>query len=333
MIAFYKLFLGKVSFNRKAVNAVSVLCMSADRLLSILIIVSQKGLVTGKELAEHFEVSLRTIYRDIERIGQAGVPIAALGGKGGGYYLMENYNLNNIFLNKKEIEPLIAVMDNLNFLFGNNANFNDMVLKFKAIHSSKEQKSDKLRIDMSHFSMEEELRDYLFLINKAIEENITLEFDYINRRMEYSKRIVEPIQIDFTDGQWYIIGHCRVREDYRKFKLVRIRNMRLGESFIKKFISREDIKKLFRSSYEKNSILVTLKFNSKIGEGLSEYFHKSSIKQSGDGTYIVEDVFPDDEGLKRFILSFGIQCEVIAPLELRNDMRNYIKNIFIRYND
>jgi predicted DNA-binding transcriptional regulator YafY len=72
--------------------------MRADRFLSILIIISQKGLVTGKELAEHFEVSLRTIYRDIEKISEAGVPIAAIGGKGGGYYLMENYTLNNLFL-------------------------------------------------------------------------------------------------------------------------------------------------------------------------------------------------------------------------------------------
>jgi Predicted transcriptional regulator len=307
--------------------------MRSNRLLSILIIISQKGLVTGQELAEHFEVSLRTIYRDIEKIGEAGVPIAATGGKGGGYYMMENYNLNNIFFNKNEIEPLIAVMDNLKFLFGKNQKFNDIVLKFETLSKDTNEEYDKLSIDMSHFSMEQELREYLFLINKAIEESKVLEFEYINRKMEHLKRVVEPIQIEFNEGQWYIVGFCKIRKDYRRFKLVRIRNMRLGDSFIKREISKEEIEKIFNQSYEKNSILVTLKFSNEIGEQLSEYFSKGKIKCLENGEYIVEGSFPRDEGLKKFILGFGDYCEVIAPAELRKEIKEYIKNIYNKYND
>lgn len=305
--------------------------MTSGRLLSILIIISQKGLVTGKELAEHFEVSLRTIYRDIDKISEAGVPIAATGGKGGGYYLMENYNLDNLFFNKNEIEPLVAVMENLKLLFGKNQLFNDIVLKFETLNKREDQQYDKLSIDMSHFSMEQELREYLFLLNKAIEENRLLEFDYINRKMEYSKRIVEPIQIEFDEGQWYIIGFCRVRKDYRRFKLVRIRNMKLGDSFIKKLISKEELKKIFTASYKKNSIFVTLRFSNKIGEQLSEYFSKNKIKLLDNGEYMVEGSFPNDEGLKKFILGFGNECEVISPQSLRKDMEEYIKKIYIKY--
>jgi predicted DNA-binding transcriptional regulator YafY len=307
--------------------------MRSERLLSILIIISQKGLVTGKDLAQHFEVSLRTIYRDIEKISEAGVPIAATGGKGGGYYIIGDYNLNNLFFNKKEIEPLIAVMDNLQFLFGNNQQFNDIVMKFQALRSGEEEKYEKLSIDMSHFSMEKELRDYLFLMNKAIEGSKTLEFDYINRKMNYSKRVVEPMQIEFTDGQWYIIAFCRVRGDFRKFKLVRIRNLRLGAGFIKKEISKEEIRKVFKDSYKRNSILVTLRFSNKSGESLSEYFPKDKITPQEDGTFIVEEPFPNDEGLKKFILGFGSQCEVIGPEEFRKDIKEYIKNIYSKYND
>lgn len=307
--------------------------MRADRFLSILIIISQKGLVTGKELAKHFEVSLRTIYRDIEKISEAGVPIAATGGKGGGYYMMENYTLNNLFFNKKEIEPLIAVMDNLKFLFGNNPQFNDIVLKFETLRNSEKQEEGKLSIDMSHFSMEKELREYLFLMNKAIEDNRILEFEYINRNMEYLNRIVEPLEIEFTSGQWYLIAFCTIRKDYRKFKLVRVRNMKLGGSFIKNPISKEEIKKVFNESYEKNSILVTLRFSSEIGGRLSEYFSKDKIKLLENGTYIVEDFFPEDEGLKKFILGFGNDCEVIGPDKLRKEMVEYIKNIYSKYND
>ena len=307
--------------------------MRSNRLLSILIIISQKGLVTGKELSKHFEVSLRTIYRDIEKIGEAGVPIAATGGKGGGYYIMENYNLNNIFFNKNEIEPLIAVMDNLKFLFGKNQKFNDIVLKFETLSEDNTEEYDKLSIDMSHFTMEQELREYLFLINKAIEESKLLEFEYINRKMEYLTRITEPIQIEFNSGEWYIIAFCRTRRDYRRFKLVRIRNMELGERFIKREISKEEIEKIFNKSYEKNSILVTLKFSNKIGEQLSEYFSKRKIKYLENGEYIVEDFLPNDEGLKKFILGFGNHCEVITPSELRNEIKEYIKNIYNKYND
>lgn len=307
--------------------------MRSDRLLSILIIISQKGLVTGRELADHFEVSLRTIYRDIEKIGEAGVPIAAAGGKGGGYYLMENYNLDNLFFNKKEIAPLLAVVDSLKFLFGNNPQFNDIVLKFEALRSDNEQQYDKLSIDMSHFSMEQELREYLYMMNKAIEDSRLLEFEYINRRMEYARRIVEPIQIEFNSGQWYIIGFCRIRKDYRRFKLVRIRNMKLGEGFCKTPISKVELDKIFQKSYEKNSIPVILKFSSEIGAQLREYFSENKIKRIENGTYIVEGFFPEDEGLKKFILGFGKDCEVMAPVSLRNEMKSYINKMIQKYND
>lgn len=307
--------------------------MRSDRLLSILIIISQKNLVTARELAEHFEVSLRTIYRDVEKISEAGIPIAATGGKGGGYYIMENYTINNIFFNKNEIEPLFAVMENLKFLFGKNPKFNDIVLKVETLRNNEKHEYENLNINMSHFSMEQELREYLFLCNNAIEENRILEFEYINRKMEYSKRIVEPIQIKFTSGQWYIIAFCRIRKDYRKFKLVRVRNMTLGDSFIKRLISKEEIESIFNDSYEKSGVFVTLKFSNRIGEQLGEYFSKDKIQALDDGTYVVEELFPEDEGLKKFILGFGNECEVLAPSKLRQDMREYIKKIYIKYND
>lgn len=305
--------------------------MRVDRLLSILLIISDKRLVTGKELAEHFEVSLRTIYRDIDKICEAGVPIASIGGKGGGYYIMENYNIDNLFLNKKEVQTLIPVVDNLNFLFGRNQKFNDMVLKFKNVYENEDIKNNKLSINMSHFSMEEELKEDLFLIDEAIEKVRLLEFDYINRRIEYSKRMVEPIRIEFIRGEWYLAAFCRVRNDYRRFKLVRIRNLRLGDEFIRKDISNEELDKIFCESYDKKSIKVKLKFTERIGRQLSEYFSKNSIKPEKDGTFIVEDFFPYEEGLIKYILSFGKDCEVLSPDNLREEVEDYIKGILVNY--
>ncbi len=305
--------------------------MRVDRLLSILLIISDKGLVTGKELAEHFEVSLRTIYRDIDKICEAGVPIASTGGKGGGYYIMENYNLDNLFLDKKEIQALMPVMDNLSFLFGRNQKFNDMILKFKNVYEKGNVENNRLKINMSHFSMENELKEALFLIDKAIEDSRLLEFDYINRRIECSKRIAEPIQIEFICGEWYLVAFCRNRSDYRKFKLVRIRNLKLGDIFLKRNISNEGLRKIFAEGYNEKSIKVTLKFTSRIGEQLSEYFDKESIRLEEDGNFIVEDFFPYEEGLIKHILSFGKDCEILSPSYLREETEGYIKEMLLSY--
>lgn len=305
--------------------------MRVDRLLSILLIISDKGLVTGNELAEHFEVSLRTIYRDIDKICEAGVPIASTGGKGGGYYIMENYNLDNLFLDKKEIQALMPVMDNLSFLFGRNQKFNDMILKFKNVYEKGNLENNRLRINMSHFSMENELKEALFLIDKAIEDSRLLEFDYINRRIECSKRIAEPIQIEFICGEWYLVAFCRNRNDYRKFKLVRIRNLKLGDVFLKRNISNEGLRKIFAEGYNEKSIKVTLKFTSRIGEQLSEYFDKESIRLEEDGNFIVEGFFPYEEGLIKHILSFVKDCEVLSPSYLREETEGYIKEMLLRY--
>jgi len=305
--------------------------MRVDRLLSMLLIISKKGMVTGKELAEHFEVSLRTIYRDIEKLGEAGIPVASIGGKGGGYFIMENYNVDNLFLKKDEASTFMAIMNNLNFLFGKNAQFNAMVLKMENTYN-RERNMDKLSINMSHFSMENELKEYLFLMNQAIEENKLMVFDYCNRQMEYSERIVEPIQITFSAGQWYLVGFCRYRNDYRRFKLVRIRNLKMGEGFEKRDISKAGIEEIFKESYRKSSISITLKFSNRMGKQLTEYFQEENIQQTEDGQYIVVDQFPYEEGLLKYILSFGKECEIIEPRYLRDELREYVKELLLPYN-
>lgn len=306
--------------------------MRVNRLLSMLLIIANKRLVTGRELSEHFEVSIRTIYRDIEKICEAGIPIASIGGKGGGYYIMENYNLDNLFLNKNEAQTLLSVMGNLKYLFGKNTVFNDMIQKFEHSYEKEASTTDKLMINMSHFTMESELKEYLSLIDMSIEQNRLLIFDYINRNMEFAERTVEPIQIAFSSGQWYLVAFCRNRNDYRRFKLVRVRKLRMGEAFEKRAISQEEINQIYQVNYEKHCIPVTLKFSKQIGQQLSEHFRKECIIQSEDGHFVVVDSFPYEDGLIKFILSFGKDCEVLEPLYVREAVQRCLKEILLQYN-
>lgn len=308
--------------------------MGVDRLLSIILIISNRGMVTAKELADHFEVSVRTIYRDMDKISQGGIPIAANGGSGGGYFLLDNYSVDNLHFNKGEYRTLMTVMDSLNIVFGMNQQFNDIMMKFKNKEDNEQQNSDNLRINMSHFSMGDELKSYLSIMSTAIEDSKLLVFHYINRNMEYTIRTVEPIRIEYFSGQWYLTGYCRNRNDYRKFKLVRIKNLIFGEIYQpKRLLSDDELQEIFNRSYDKNGIEVKLKFSYPIGEQLTEYFNKESIRYTEDNCFIVDDVFPYEEGLYKFLLGFGKECEVLEPDYLREDMKKYINKILGKYND
>lgn len=306
--------------------------MRVNRLLSMLLIISGKGTVTGKELAEHFEVSLRTIYRDIEKICEAGIPIASSSGKGGGYYIMDSYNISSLFLNRDEAHTFIAVMENLHGLFGRNEAFNDIILKIEHTYK-RELIKDKLTLDMSHFSMEQEIKEYIGIISKAITDNRLLVFEYINRDMEYLERTIEPSWIDFRYGDWYVVGFCRVRKDYRRFKLVRIKRLEQGLTFAKRELSKDRIAEVIEHSYSQREIEVVLKFTSRIGAQLTEYFQKEKISRCEDGFYLVSDTFPYEEGLLKFILSFGKECELLEPRELRGELQQYLQKMLLSYND
>lgn len=304
--------------------------MKVERLLAIIIIMSQRGMVRAKDLARDLEVSERTIYRDIESICEAGIPVASMGGNGGGYYLMENYNLDNIFLNKDELGPLTSVVENLTELFGKDSKFKDILIKINGLkENTKEQCS--FQIDLAHFTMKKELKDYLCLADKAISESKLLIFDYVNRRMEWERRVVEPYEVEFSDGQWYIIGYCRSRKSFRIFRIVRIKSMALGENFEKKTITYEEINKILNKGYEEKSILVTLKFSERIGSHLCEHFSKEKIQHLKEGGFLVKNSYPDDEGLLKFILNFGVDCEILEPVELRTRVKEYIKSVADKY--
>lgn len=306
--------------------------MRADRLLSIVLILSEKGMTTGKELAEHFDVSIRTIYRDIEKISQAGIPVAAIGGKSGGFYIMENYKLDELYFSKGELDTLMTVINSLNVVFGNNQQFNDILLKLQNAYEIETGKNEKLKINMSHFSMEGESKGFLHTIQQGIEKSRLLVFQYINRNLELSERRVEPVKIEFSNGQWYLIGYCRSREDYRRFKLVRVKNLRIGESFVKRDISLDELEEIFRKSFESKTIKVKLKFTNRIGEQLTEYFLAENIKRGSEGSFVVEEPCPYDEGLLKFILGFGVDCEVEEPASLREDIKKYLNKILEKYN-
>lgn len=303
--------------------------MRVHRLLSIILILTNKKSVTASELANHFEVSLRTIYRDMDKISEAGVPIAAHGGHGGGYYIMDPYSVKDLFFNKGEMQTVLSLVDGLQILFGNNQQFNDILMKCQ--HSLDDDRSeDVIKINMSHFSMSEELAGYLSIMNKAIEEKQVLAFYYINRKFNYEERIIEPMRITFSSGEWFLEGFCRVRQNYRRFKFTRIKELHTNGQHYVPNRSIADMETGFHKSYEINSIELKLHFRERIGKQLAEHFYQDSIEKVDDG-YLVTDVLPNDEGLIKFILGFGQDCRVLYPIELRDKVKIYMIGMLETY--
>lgn len=305
--------------------------MQLERMLSIILILMNKKIVTGEELARHFEVSLRTIYRDIEKISQTIVPISALSGKGGGFYIMDNYVLDKTILSKEEIRPLLSIINSAKAILGSNENFNSFIDKFKEFY--KENNIEEIpTIDMMPLWNSIDISIYFDVINKGIEENRLLIFEYVNRNLKQEERKVEPVKIIFEKGNWYFIGYCLNRQDYRTFKFSRIKDLKLGDKFIKRKAAIKDIEDYLRKSFEENATAVTLKFSNRFVPQLEEHFKKEKITYMEDGTAEVMDFLPKDEGLKKFVLSFGTECEVLSPSDLRMDMKKYIEKILSLYN-
>lgn len=303
--------------------------MQVDRLLSIILILMSRDVVTGKELAEHFEVSLRTIYRDIDKISRTMVPIAAIGGKGGGFYIMDSYKMDKMFFSKSEIKPLLSMMRSLKDMLGKNESFNSSITKFENFYDI-DNTASSISIDISGVSSNK-IGEYLEVINNAIDNSKCVIINYTNRRLESSDRVVDPIKICFFEGAWYFAGFCRARKAYRQFKISRITNLSLGEAFTKKDINNEELDAIFSDSYICKSIKVMLKFSKRIANHLTEYFSQDQITYGEDGTIIVSFDSPNEEGLKKYILSFGRDCEVIAPTTVRRELRGYIEELRLIY--
>lgn len=288
--------LNNINIPKTSINLKEGIKMQTDRLLSIILILMNRNMVTGKELAEHFEVSLRTIYRDIDKISRTMVPIAAEGGKGGGFYILEDYKLDKMFFSKKEIKPLLSLMRSLKDMMGKNEGFNSCITKFENFYKA-EGSGSNLSIDISEGS-NNKTAELIAVVNNAIENCKCLIIDYTNRRLETETRVIEPLKIYFFNGAWYFAGYCRDREDFRQFKISRTSNLRIGEPFTKRDLDSDELDTIFSDSFKRKSIKVSLKFSERMLNHLTEYFSEDKILINEDNSAIVTFNSPDEEGQK-----------------------------------
>lgn len=294
--------------------------MQINRLFEIVYLLLEKETVTAKELAGHFEVSVRTIYRDIDILSTAGIPVYTNKGKGGGISLLDNFVLDKSILSEEEQNQIIFALQSLEKL---DRNSEKKALE-KMSRLFRKETENWIEIDFSNWSNE---NNKFEMIKQAILKKQVMEFTYFNSYGEEMKRQVEPLQIWFKDKAWYMKAYCRVKQDYRIFKIARIRDIKILEETFERELPQEQEKK----PYDIKFISLELEISKEKAYRVYDEFEKESIEKKEDGNFMIHVDYPENDWVYEYILSFGEHIKVIAPEYARNIIKDKIQKMIKNY--
>lgn len=301
--------------------------MRIDRQIGILSILLQRNVVTAPYLAEQFEVSRRTINRDIEDLCKAGVPIVTRQGVNGGISIMEGYKIDRMLLTNEEMHDILAGLRSLDSVNGTNR-YGKLMEKLSVGSSDFMVGNQSVLIDLSSW-YKESLAPKIELIRMAIDGCRELVFTYYSPKGETVRRI-EPYYLLFRWSSWYVWGWCKKQEDFRLFKLNRMEDTKMSESaFEKRKVPMPDLsyKRIFPER-----IKVKAAFEPECKWRLIEEFGIESFKEQEDGKLLFQADYMDKENLLTWLLSFRDKAELLEPKEIREEMRESIERIRRKYN-
>ncbi|MEH6941336.1 helix-turn-helix transcriptional regulator [Bacillus sp. JJ722] len=303
--------------------------MKLERLLSILLLLLKEERITADFLAERFEVTKRTIYRDMESLMVAGIPIVTYSGKGGGYALLESYKLTVFTFSDEEKQLLLHSLDYRKELLEDN---NAEELQGKIQQLSPEIQPASLRLSSPSIyrpEVDQEIKERMQSITTAINLEREVSFVYVSYKGESTDRTVRPTAIVLRNGSWYMEAFCYLRGEERVFKLTRVRKLQMIE--LQTTIMTEASKERIDTKPNQSPINVRLQFSkSKLGI-VYDYFSLSEIKEMTEEHVIVEFPYHFDYAIIPFILSFGDAVRILAPSDLIETLHleiNKIANIY-----
>lgn len=302
--------------------------MKIDRLIGILAILLQQETVTAPYLAKQFEVTRRTINRDIEDLCKAGIPIVTKQGVNGGISIMENYKIERTLLTNREMQDILAGLHSLDSVNGTNR-YGQLMEKLLAGSSDFMSGSQSVLIDLSSW-YKDMLAPKIELIRTAIESGKELEFLYYSPNGE-STRNIEPYYLIFRWSSWYVWGWCKRREDFRLFKLNRIDRLKLSEkTFDKRSVPLPDLsdERIFPGG-----IHVKALFDAECKWRLVEDFGTGCFEEQSDGRLLFHADYTDRENLITWLFSFQDKVKLLEPQHLVNEMQQIIKNMEARYSE
>lgn len=297
--------------------------MQINRMFEMIYVLLDKKTVTARELAERFEVSQRTIYRDVETLSSAGIPIYMSKGKGGGISILDGYVLNKAVLTDDEKADVLSAMKAIDAI-----NFKETNATLQKLNSLfGENNSDWIEVDFSSWYNSEKESQTFQTIKSAILSKKVINFRYSSGKGERTSREVEPLKLCFKGMSRYLYAYCTLRNDFRFFKLSRIKDILVTEKQFERIITGPvfNTDKMFQENY----ITLKLKLSSKMAYRIYEEFDQYT--REVDGSFIVQPIYPVGEWLLPYIASFGSHCEVLEPLEIRNLVKEELSKTLNNY--
>ena len=300
--------------------------MKIDRLIGILSVLLQEEKVTAPELAERFEVSRRTINRDIDDLLYAGIPIRTAQGTGGGISIAEGYKMDRTILTSKDMQMILAGLRSLDSVSGSGY-YGQLMEKIQARSSEFISGRESILIDLSSW-YKNTLAPKISTIQDAIENRHLLEFYYYAQSGE-GKRTIEPYYVVFKWTSWYVYGWCLKRKDYRLFKLNRMDQVK---ETIKDFSCRNAPVPNLSSElkYPRNIVLKAI-FTPDMKWRLVEEFGPGCYEELEDGRLLLIRNYADMDNLTMWMLTFGDKVEVIEPQELRKRLKTMAESMIKMY--
>ncbi len=297
--------------------------MKLDRLIGILSVLLQKDKITAAKLSERFEVSRRTINRDIEELCKAGIPIVTVQGNGGGISIAERFKIDRTLITSSDMQAILAGLKSLDSVSGTST-YRTLMEKLSPDSTISE---NNIIIDLSHWD-KSAVEDKIDIIKKAIENRQTITFMYHSPSGE-SQRTIEPYHLIFQWASWYVWGFCIFRNDYRMFKLTRMTNLKsTGVKCEDRKVPPYICDKL---CHTKEEIKVTVKFSADIKWRLIDEFGSEKLIKNSDGSIIMNFTWSDTSSFYQYIMTFGTSAEIIEPVEYRREFNKLLKKISEKY--
>lgn len=302
--------------------------MKIDRLIAITMYLLNRETVSASVLAERFEVSRRTIQRDIDSLNQAGIPIVSTYGSGGGYEIMDGFKLIKQIAGIDDYLNIIIALKGLSSAYDNEKINTTLEKAFTTMQGGEQ----RIFVDFSVAQEKILVNEFLRLIEKAIHEETPLLIEYINANGMLSKRIVEPLALSYRWYTWYLFAYCTAKQDYRLFKLPRISSCKpVNGLFSKEHGNVEALMKKIYAADKRESLCIRLLCKGEIKQQVLEYLNGSIVEERENGDFIIVMNVPFERMWFSMLLGFGNQIEVLEPEELKTLLKQKAEEILSIY--
>ena len=293
--------------------------MQESRLFKILYHLLDKGQATAPELAEKFEVSVRTIYRDIDALSGAGIPVYTETGRNGGIHLLNDFVLDKTILSETEKQEILAALQSIHIT--RNMDGSRTLQKLSALFQLHSE--NWLEVDFSRWGNPGYDNETFELLRSAVIRRRNVKLRYAGSYEEIRERTEQPYKLVYKAKAWYLQAFCTEKQDWRVFKLNRILELEVLEEGFSQLNPPGPIE-TFEGEYPK----VTLRFPKEMSYRVYDEFDKTQIQRQENGDLIVSANMPEDSWLIGFLLSFGTRVDILSPAHLKESVAEQAKLIY-----